>query len=76
MMTKDQVHEAIDRLTDDQLNQVRAVLEQLSAGDPRGRWRNIPGIRLPAVWPPDYGDFRPVEVPGEPVSEQLIRERR
>lgn len=76
MTTKEQVHEAIDRLNDEQLNKVQAVLEQLSTEDPRERWRSIPDLRVPEEWPPDYGDFEPVKLDGEPVSERLIRERR
>jgi hypothetical protein len=76
MMTKEQVHQAIDRLNDEQLNKVQAVLEQLHTDDPRERWRSIPGLRIPEQWPPDYGGFDPVRLEGEPVSEQLIRERR
>jgi hypothetical protein len=75
-MTKEQVHQAIDRLTEEQLNKVQAVLEQLHTDDPRERWRSIPGLRLPEEWPPDYGNFEPVRLDGESVSEQLIRERR
>jgi hypothetical protein len=36
----------------------------------------IPGIGMPKHWPPRFGDFEPIKVEGEPVSEQLIRERR
>ncbi len=36
----------------------------------------IPGIGLPKEWPPRFVDFEPIKVEGEPVSEQLIRERR
>ncbi len=75
-MTREQVHEAIDRLTEDQLSRVQEVLEQFSADDPRGRWRRIAGLRVPDIWPPDYGDFTPVRIEGESVSEQLIRDRR
>jgi hypothetical protein len=75
-MTKEQVHQAIDRLTEEQLNKVQAVLEQLHTDDPRERWRSIPGLRIPEEWPPDYGNFEPVRLDGESVSEQLIRERR
>jgi hypothetical protein len=31
---------------------------------------------MPDHGPPRYVDFDPLSVPGEPVSEQLIRERR
>jgi hypothetical protein len=76
MTTKEQVHQAIERLSDDQLSKIQAAIEQLTADDPRERWRSIPGLQLPDVWPPDYGDFQPVKLEGESVSEQLIRERR
>ena len=36
----------------------------------------IPGIGMPKDWPPIFDDFEPIKVEGEPVSEQLIRERR
>lgn len=38
--------------------------------------KSIPGLRLPSQWPPRFSTFEPVVVEGEPVSEQLIRERR
>ena len=39
--------------------------------------KNIPGVRLPEHWPPRFAHFEPVTVEGhEPVSDQLIRERR
>jgi hypothetical protein len=75
-VTKEQIHEAIDRLNPDQLSHVQSVLEQLSGDDPRERWKGISGLRVPAVWPPDYGDFRAVRLTGESVADQLIRERR
>jgi hypothetical protein len=75
-MTKEQIHDAIDRLSPDQLNQVRTVLEQLSREDPLERWRSIAGLGLPVAWPTDYGDFTAVTLLGESVAEQLIRERR
>ena len=43
MMTKEQMHEAIDRLTEKQLNKVEAVLEELEREDPRERWKGILG---------------------------------
>jgi len=76
MMTREQVHEAIDRLDEGQLDEVRTVLEKISATDPRERWRRIPGLQMPDRWPPDFGDFQPLKLDGEPVSEQLIRDRR
>ena len=74
-VTKEKLHQAIERLNDEQIGRVQAVLEQLSA-DPRERWRSIPGLGVPEQWPPDFGDFEAVKLDGEPVSEQLIRERR
>ena len=40
------------------------------------RLRMIPGVKLPDHWPPQFENFEPLHVEGEPVSEQLIRERR
>ncbi len=40
------------------------------------RLKMIPGVKLPDRWPPQYEKFEPLRVEGEPVSEQLIRERR
>jgi hypothetical protein len=31
---------------------------------------------MPDHWPPRYPDVEPLTVPGEPASEQLMRERR
>ena len=59
-MTKGQIHEAIDRLNPEQLNRVESVLEQLSGDDPRDRWRKIANLKVPALWPPDYGEFTAV----------------
>jgi hypothetical protein len=38
--------------------------------------KSIPGIKLPDHWPPRFEKFEPLLLEGEPVSEQLIRERR
>jgi hypothetical protein len=40
------------------------------------RLKSVPGIKLPDHWPPHFEKFEPLRVEGEPVSEQLIRERR
>ena len=47
-------------------------------GDPRERWKDIPGLRLPAQWPPKYFlGLRPVRLErSNSVSEQIIRNRR
>jgi hypothetical protein len=48
-----------------------------AAADPLlEKLKGIPGLRLPAQWPPRFASFEPIQVEGEPVSEQLIRERR
>jgi hypothetical protein len=39
-------------------------------------FRNLPGYIVPKQWPPRFTEFKPIVVEGEPVSEQLIRERR
>ena len=75
-MTKEQMHKVIDRLTEEQLNKVEAVLEQLDTEDPRERWKTIPGLRVPEEWPPRFGKVERLQVEGESASEQLIRERR
>jgi hypothetical protein len=38
--------------------------------------RSMRGVKLPDHWPPQFEKFEPLAVEGEPVSEQLIRERR
>ncbi len=40
------------------------------------RLKRIPGAHLPHHWPPQFAEFEPLHMEGEPVSEQLIRERR
>jgi len=40
------------------------------------RLKSIPGVKLPDHWPPRFEKFEPLRVEDEPVSEQLIRERR
>jgi hypothetical protein len=39
------------------------------------RWRDIPGLRVPEQWPPEYEDFAPVRLDGPPLSEEIIRGR-
>ncbi|MGI8742904.1 MAG: ribbon-helix-helix domain-containing protein [Bryobacteraceae bacterium] len=36
----------------------------------------LKGVRPPAHWPPQFGDFEPLAVEGELPSRQLINERR
>ena len=40
------------------------------------RLKNLPGLRLPAHWPPRFKPVRPLEVDGELPSQRLVRERR
>ena len=40
------------------------------------RLKMIPGVQLPDHWPPQFEKFEPLRIEGEPVSKQLIRERR
>jgi hypothetical protein len=49
------------------------------AGPPDPVWqllKSMPGVKLPDQWPLQFEQFEPIQVEGEPVSEQLIRERR
>ena len=60
----------------------QALAEQAgreAIGPPDQVWeclKSIPGIKLPDHWPPRFEKFEPLSVEGEPLSEQLIRERR
>lgn len=79
MMAKEEVHDAIDRLSEDQLRPVARLLEELLPGaeDPvLERLKAIPGIRLPAHWPPRFERVEPLEIGGELASEWMVRERR
>ena len=76
-----ELHQAIDKLDDAQVKTVMALVQDLLEGktDPiLERLKKIPGIRLPAHWPPQFERVQPVklEEEGELASEQLIRERR
>jgi hypothetical protein len=42
----------------------------------REQLKKIPGATLPEHWPPKFQKFEPLCLAREPVSEQLIRERR
>jgi hypothetical protein len=44
--------------------------------DPRERWADIPGLRLPDEWPPKYQDVTPIRLSGTPLSDEIIRVRR
>ena len=77
--TRNELHEAIDRLNDEQAEQVMALVHQLLTQKPDPLWeclKTIPGLTVPDHWPPQFAEFEPLPVEGEPASEQLIRERR
>jgi hypothetical protein len=64
------------------------ILEQALAGrlmrksgaasnDPlRQRLASLPGVKLPAHWPPRFKALESLEVEGELPSQRLVRERR
>jgi hypothetical protein len=70
------LHQLVDELDDRQLPQAAQALEAIQQASLEAILRSIPGLRMPDHWPPRYADFEPISIPGEPVSEQLIRERR
>ncbi len=79
MAPRSELPEAIDRLNENQVGHVMAMVQGLLEKQPDPvleRLKRIPGVELPAHWPPQFEQFEPVQVEGEPISEQLIRERR
>ncbi len=55
----------------------RVEPEVSASGDPVWeRLKRIPGVKLPAHWPPRFEPVEPLKVEGEMPSERLIRERR
>lgn len=70
------LHELINQLNDHQLPQAVQALESIRQDSLAAILRDLPGLRMPDHWPPRYPDVEPLTVPGEPASEQLIRERR
>ena len=66
----------MDELEEQHLPQAAQTLERLRHGSLVALLRDVPGLRVPEHWPPNYPEVEPLTVPGEPVSEQLIRERR
>ena len=61
------------------------ILEQALAGRRKSvsandslweRLKSLPGVKLPAHWPPQFKPVEPLEVEGELPSERLVRERR
>jgi hypothetical protein len=78
MTTRQDLHEAIDKLTDDQVKQVIQAVKPFLDVNPYELLKGTPGIRVPDHWPPRYHKFEPIEISqeGERPSEQLVRERR
>lgn len=78
MTTRQDLHEAIDKLTDDQVKKVIEAVKRVIASNPYELLKGAPGIRVPDEWPPEYQVFEPIKISqeGELPSEQLIRERR
>ena len=69
--------QSAENLVEQALAQQFGGVPAQSSGAFLERLKNIPGVRLPEHWPPRFTHFEPVTVEGhEPVSEQLIRERR
>lgn len=57
----------------------QALAVRLASASEDAVWQqlnDLPGIQLPAHWPPRFAKFEPIPITGEPLSEQLIRERR
>jgi len=42
----------------------------------RERLESLPGVKLPAHWPPRFKPFEPLQGEGELPTQRLIRERR
>jgi hypothetical protein len=70
------LHELIDQLDEQQIPQAAQALERIRYGSLTAVLREIPDLHVPDHWPPRYPRVEPLTVPGEPASEQLIRERR
>ena len=73
---REDLHQAIDHLTEEQLSAVAEAIEKIQNSNPRIVLKDLSGFRLPAHWPPQFSDFEPLPSGGELASEQLIRERR
>ena len=78
MGCREELHRAIDKLTDKQVesvkNNVDALLER-SHDESLHELLRIPGIRLGRDRDPNYNRLEPIKVEGELASEQVIRER-
>lgn len=79
MQSRSELQEALNRLSDEQLQQVIAVVNDIldNSSDPvHERLRQIPGVRMPAHWRSPFEPVEPLRAVGELASERLIRERR
>jgi hypothetical protein len=74
--SRSELHRLVDELPEEQLSAAVVTLRQLQQDAVRSTLASIPGLRMPAHWPPQFSDFEPLPFEGEPPSEQLIRERR
>jgi hypothetical protein len=71
------LHQMLDALSEEQIPAAYAALTQVQQDALRSALASIPGLRLPAHWPPRFSTFDPMPYEGqESPSEQLIRERR
>ena len=70
------LHQLVDELPEERMPAAFAALTQVRQDALRSALASIPGLRMPAHWPPQFPDFGPMPYEGEPPSEQLIRERR
>ncbi len=70
------LHQLLDQLPEEQIAAAWAALTHVQQDALRSTLASIPGLRLPAPWPPQFPDIEPLSYEGEPPSEQLIRERR
>ncbi len=79
MSSRKELHEAIDELSDEQVELVKKTVEDLlrQSDDEalRQALMKIPGIRIGKEVDPERKQFVPIKVEGELVSEQLIRDR-
>ncbi len=79
MSSRTELHEAIDELSDEQVDLVKKTVEDLlrQSDDEalRQALMKIPGIQIGKEVDPERKQFVPIKVEGELVSEQLIRDR-
>jgi len=77
MTTRQDLHEAIDKLTDNQVQKVIEAVKPIVEASPQELLKRAPGSRVAEQWTPEYPVFEPIKVTGDELpSEQLIRERR